>query len=198
MSCWKGEQKKGKRECRGKNLQKYGSTVRRKCPFFSPFLFWYCFCGVWYPLGIVKSDRILGVVLYGLFMKWLQILIVCGIFCNVWVWLEWLGKNWMWIGIFLSPRVLISLNSIQKMATAEQQLSIVTLPPMPVTEQTSSRSTMSCQPLSDIFPKTTDMNTQVGKDKNNKFCLHNSSKRNGKYLTDFSLEKSLACLNNEL
>ena len=31
-----------------------------------------------------------------------------------------------------------------------------------------------------------DMNAQKAKDENNKFCLHNSSNRNGEYLTDFS------------
>ena len=40
-----------------------------------------------------------------------------------------------------------------------------------------------------------DMNAQIGKDKNNKFCLHNLAKRNSEYLIDFSFENSLSCLN---
>ena len=35
-----------------------------------------------------------------------------------------------------------------------------------------------------------DMNAQIGKGKNNKFCLHNSSNRNGKYLTLFNREQA--------
>ena len=36
-----------------------------------------------------------------------------------------------------------------------------------------------------------DMNAQIGKNENNKFSLHNSSNRNGEFLTDFSLENGL-------
>ena len=39
------------------------------------------------------------------------------------------------------------------------------------------------------------MNAHIGKDRNNKFCLHNLPSRNGEYLAGFSLENSLACLN---
>ena len=35
---------------------------------------------------------------------------------------------------------------------------------------------------------------QVGKDKNNIFCLYNSSNRNWKYLADFSLKNRLEYL----
>ena len=41
------------------------------------------------------------------------------------------------------------------------------------------------------------MNVQIGKDKNNKFYLHNLPNRNGEYLTDFSLKNSLSCLNTK-
>ena len=50
------------------------------------------FCVVWCLPSIVRSDKIMGIVWYGLFGKWFQILIVCGTFCNVWVWLEWLTQ----------------------------------------------------------------------------------------------------------
>ena len=36
-----------------------------------------------------------------------------------------------------------------------------------------------------------DRNAQIDKDGKNKFCLHNSSNRNGEYLTDFLHENSL-------
>ena len=38
-----------------------------------------------------------------------------------------------------------------------------------------------------------DMNAQIGKNLKHKFSLHNSSNRNGEYLTDFTLENSLTC-----
>ena len=40
-----------------------------------------------------------------------------------------------------------------------------------------------------------DMNAQIGKNGNNKCSLHNTSNRNGQYLTDFMIENRLTCLN---
>ena len=40
-----------------------------------------------------------------------------------------------------------------------------------------------------------DMNAQIGKNRNNKYSLHNTSNRNGQHLTDFMIENRLACLN---
>ena len=40
-----------------------------------------------------------------------------------------------------------------------------------------------------------DMNAQIAKDENNKFCLHKSSNRNGKYQADFTSENRIGCLN---
>ena len=40
-----------------------------------------------------------------------------------------------------------------------------------------------------------DMNAQIGKNGNNKYRLHNTSKRNGQHLTDFMIENRLTCLN---
>ena len=39
-----------------------------------------------------------------------------------------------------------------------------------------------------------NMNTQKGKNKNNKFCLYPYPNRNGEFLTDFSPENSLSCV----
>ena len=40
-----------------------------------------------------------------------------------------------------------------------------------------------------------DMNTQIGKNGNNKYSPHNMSNRNGQHLTDFMIENRLTCLN---
>ena len=40
-----------------------------------------------------------------------------------------------------------------------------------------------------------DMNAQIGKNRNNKYSLHNTSNRNGQHLTDFMIENRLTCLN---
>ena len=42
---------------------------------------------------------------------------------------------------------------------------------------------------------TTFMNAKIGKNGNHKYSLHNSSKRNGQHLTDFTIENRLTCLN---
>ena len=42
-----------------------------------------------------------------------------------------------------------------------------------------------------------DMNAQIDKDENYKFCLHNLPNKNGKYLTDFSLKNSLSHQNTK-
>ena len=40
-----------------------------------------------------------------------------------------------------------------------------------------------------------DMNAQIGKNRNHKFNLHNSSSRNGQHLSDFTIENGLTYLN---
>ena len=40
-----------------------------------------------------------------------------------------------------------------------------------------------------------DMNAQIGKNRHNKYSLHNTSNRNGQHLTDFMIENRLTCLN---
>ena len=40
-----------------------------------------------------------------------------------------------------------------------------------------------------------DMNAQIGKNRNNKYSLHNTSNRNGQHLTNFMIENRLICLN---
>ena len=40
-----------------------------------------------------------------------------------------------------------------------------------------------------------DMNTQIGKNGNNRYSLHNTSNRNGQHLTEFMMENRSTCLN---
>ena len=40
-----------------------------------------------------------------------------------------------------------------------------------------------------------DMNSQIGKNRNNKYSLHNMSNRNGQHVIDFMIENRLTCLN---
>ena len=42
-----------------------------------------------------------------------------------------------------------------------------------------------------------DMRAQIGKSRNHKFNLHNSSNRNGQHLTHFTIENRLTCLNTD-
>ena len=39
-----------------------------------------------------------------------------------------------------------------------------------------------------------DMNVQIGKNRNNRYSLHNTSNRNGQHLTEFMMENRLTCL----
>ena len=40
-----------------------------------------------------------------------------------------------------------------------------------------------------------DMNAQIGKNGNHKYSQHKTSNRNGRHLTDFTIENRLTCLN---
>ena len=52
-------------------------------------------------------------------------------------------------------------------------------------------------PIHNVFVIGGGMNTQIRKNVNYRFSLHNSSKRNGQHLTDFMLKNRLTCLNNK-
>ena len=88
------------------------------------------------------------------------------------------------------------------MVTTTQQFSPGTALTMLVKKRTSSPSITSYPPLfeasrNNVFIIGGNMNAQIGKNVNNKFSLHNSSKRNGEYLTDFTRENRLTCLNTK-
>ena len=86
------------------------------------------------------------------------------------------------------------------MATPAQQSSPVTALPMLEKKLNSSPSMMSYPHLfvasqNNVLVIGGDMNAQIGKNLNHKFSLHNSSNRNGVYLTDFTQENKLTYLN---
>ena len=90
------------------------------------------------------------------------------------------------------------------MATPAQHLSLTTIQPMEDMKRasSSSSSTTNYYPLSKIFPNNIliiggDMNDQIGKDGNNKFCSYTLPNRNREYLADFSSENRLACIDTK-
>ena len=98
-SWWEGSKKGGKESDKEKILKSLVAQSGENICFFIHFLCWYCFCVVWCLPGMVRSDKILGVVLWFIlemtadshslqdFLQW-------------WVWLEWLGKNWKCVWTF--------------------------------------------------------------------------------------------------
>ena len=52
-------------------------------------------------------------------------------------------------------------------------------------------------PKNNVLTIGEEINVQIDKNENNKFCLLNLPYRNGEYLTDLSLENSLSCLNTK-
>ena len=85
------------------------------------------------------------------------------------------------------------------MATPAQRPSLASVLPMLVKKRTSSPS-ISSNPFLFVALQNTMFKSlvetwisQIGKNVNNKFSLHNSSNRNGEHLTDFTLENRLTC-----
>ena len=93
MWCLHGGGQKKELESDKENMLKSMVAQMGENVLFIRFLLWHCFRVVWCSQDMVRSNK-MDVVLYGLFWKWPQIVTVCGIFCNAFVWLEWLGKNW--------------------------------------------------------------------------------------------------------
>ena len=117
------------------------------------------------------------------------------------------------VGMLISRQTLKSLNSIEKI---QLWMLVATFNGNPSTTIISCYSPTNVSDEMDLItfynelyslvcriPKHNiliigrDMNAQIGKNINNKFCLHNSSNRNGEHLTDFTLEKRLTCLNTK-
>ena len=117
------------------------------------------------------------------------------------------------VNAMIGPRALKSLNCIEKM---QPRMMVVTFngnfcaaiifyySPTNVSEETDLiafynglSSLFRCIPKHNVLVIGGDMNTQIGKNVNPKFSLHNLSNRNGEHLTDFKLENRLTCLNTK-
>ena len=110
------------------------------------------------------------------------------------------------VGMLFCPRALKPLNSISKIqlricATFNDNPCTVIISCHSLTN-TSDKSDLTTFynelsslvrhiPTHNVLILKEDMNVDIGKDVSNKFCLHNLSNRNEKYLADFSLENRL-------
>ena len=117
------------------------------------------------------------------------------------------------VGMLIRPRALQSLNSIEKIqprmmvATFKGNPSttiIFCYSPTNVSEETELIAfydelsfLVRSIPKHNVHVVGGDMNAQIGKNRNHKFSLHNSSNRNGRHLTDFTIENRLTCLNTK-
>ena len=117
------------------------------------------------------------------------------------------------VGMLIGPRALKSLNSIEKI---QPRIMVATFNGNPSATIISCYSPTNFSEETDLIasynelssfvhriPKHNvlviggDMNTQIGKNVNHKFSLHNSSNRNEEHLTNFTLENRLTCLNTK-
>ena len=115
------------------------------------------------------------------------------------------------VGILIGPRALKSLNSIERIQPRMMVATFNDNPratiiscysPTNVSEETELvafydelSSLVRSIPKHNVLVIGGDMNTQIGKNRNNKYSLHNTSNRNGQHLTDFIIENRLTCLN---
>ena len=114
------------------------------------------------------------------------------------------------VGMLIGPRVLKILNSIERMQprmmaatfNANPRATIICYSPTNVSGETELvtfynelSSLMRSIPKYNMLVIGGDMNTQIGKNGNNKYSLHNTSNRNVQHLTDFMIENRLTCLN---
>ena len=117
------------------------------------------------------------------------------------------------VGILIGPRALKSLNSIERIQprmmvatfNGNARATIISCySPTNVSEETELvaiydelSSLVRSIPKHNMLVIGGDMNAQIGKNRNNKYSLHNTSNRNGQYLTDFMIENRLICLNTD-
>ena len=117
------------------------------------------------------------------------------------------------VGMLIDPRVLKSLNSIEKI---QPKMIVATFHGNPSTTIISSYSPTNFSYETDIIDFYNELSSLVRripkhnillsvkiwmpklrKNVNNKFSLHNSSSRNGEHLTDFTLRNILTRLNTK-
>ena len=112
--------------------------------------------------------------------------------------------------MLIGPRTLKTLNSIERiqpwmmaaMFNGNPRATIISsYSPTNVSEETELvtfykelSSLVRSIPKHNLLVIGGDMNAQIGKNRSNKYSLHNTSNRNG-HLTDFMVENRLTCLN---
>ena len=115
------------------------------------------------------------------------------------------------VGMLIEPRALKTLNSIERIQpmmmaatfNGNPKATIISCySPTNVSEETELvtfyeelSSLVRSIPKHNLLVIGGDMNAQIGKNRNNKYSLHNTSNRNGQNLIDFMIESRLTCLN---
>ena len=115
------------------------------------------------------------------------------------------------VGMLIGPGALKTLNSFERVQPRMMAASFNGNPkatiiscysPTNVSEETEHvtfyeelSSLMRSIPKHNLLVIGGDMNAQIGKNRNNKYSLQNTSNRNGQHLTDFMIENRLTCLN---
>ena len=115
------------------------------------------------------------------------------------------------LGMIIGPRTLKTLNSIERIQprmmvatfNGNPKATIISCySPTNVSDETElvtfyeELSSLVCSiPKHNLQVIGGDMNAQIGKNRNNKYSLHNTSNRNGQHLIDFMIENRLTCLN---
>ena len=115
------------------------------------------------------------------------------------------------VGMLIGPRALKTLNSIERIQhrmmaatfNGKPKATIISCySPTNVSEETElvtfyeELSTLVRSiPKHNLLVIGGDINAQIGKNRKNKYSLHNMSNRNGQHLTGFMIENRLTCLN---
>ena len=115
------------------------------------------------------------------------------------------------VGMLIGPRALKTLKSIEKIQprimaatfNGNPKATIISCySPTNVSEESELvtfyeelSSLVRSIPKHKLLVIGGDMNAQIGKNKNNKYSLHNMSTKNAQHLTDFMIENRLTCLN---
>ena len=115
------------------------------------------------------------------------------------------------VGMLIGPKALKTLNSNERLQPRMMAATFNGNPKATIISCYSSTNVIEETELVTFYeelsslvrsiPKHTllviggDMNAQIGKNRNNKYSLHNTSNRNGQHLTDFMIENRLTCLN---
>ena len=115
------------------------------------------------------------------------------------------------MGMLIEPRALKTINSIERIQPRMMAATFNDNPkptiiscysPSNVSEETELvtfyeelSSLVRSIPKHNLLVIGGDMNAQIGKNRNNKYSLHNTSNRNGQHLIDFMIENRLTCLN---